>query len=509
MKKLLALSLALLLAVPFTGCKSSEERKAEKQQKQVENKVKSLSPDEYLDFVVLENSEVVPAVNNIVAQLDKTSNTPTASTGKITITPGEGLVDFLNAIDSKAGAAYTAAFGWFKNLSMTVDAETNGTKLMSTFIGLGLNDTEIASVDLTIDTENDSLYMAVPGILNKTLLVKQDGMFAENPLISALPDSETTEKLLVKFSDIVLDGIEVKEKTETEKTIGDLTAKVNAVCFELDEKGVLDIAKNVVSAVIEDTDIKTYITEIAKGYYTEAGYTSAEDMITDAYEGLGNSLESLNSYQAEEGTEVVKFTVFTDSLHKLSGISVDTPDGAGEFIYLKNNGKYAMEAIIRDKKVFEGKGETKGGKMSGSFTVLDGAELVTLTLSDIDVEAYKKNMLSGKAVLSFSSKFAESLGIPAAIADAELVFEFMCETEKTSEFTVSLVYKEKNAAQITITGTEKTPDGITVPADAINILEDEKALLGVIKNVNYSGLISKLTEAGASPLINMLISMIP
>ena len=97
MKKLLALSLALLLAVPFTGCKSSEERKAEKQQKQVENKVKSLSPDEYLDFVVLENSEVVPAVNNIVAQLDKTSNTPTASTGKITITPGEGLVDFLNA----------------------------------------------------------------------------------------------------------------------------------------------------------------------------------------------------------------------------------------------------------------------------------------------------------------------------------------------------------------------------------------------------------------------------
>ncbi|MBE6705395.1 MAG: hypothetical protein E7583_09045, partial [Ruminococcaceae bacterium] len=279
MKRLIAFTLAALTAVSFTtGCGKKEKKGgswADGISGQIaDQQAKSLSPDEYLDYLVVDNGDISGAINNVFSSV-RSSTGSGAGSSKLTLSAGDGMYNFLGAIDSSVAQTYKNNMGWFKDLSFAIDSNVQNSDLIKLVAGLGLNGTNIATLDFTASLKQGKYYLAIPELSSTTLLMETDGVVSPDVFTSSLsiyPDGETAERMYKKYAKIALDNINIDTKTPTTLNAGGVSAKADLISVVLDEKLATEIGADMLEAAVSDPDIRNIITNFTSNNVFFATY---------------------------------------------------------------------------------------------------------------------------------------------------------------------------------------------------------------------------------------------
>ncbi len=512
MKRLVAFTLAALTAVSFTtGCGKKEKKDDSLADgigdKIMDQQAKSLSPDEYLDYIIIDNGEISGAVNDVFSAI-KSNTGSGAGTGKLALSAGDGLYSFLGAIDSNVAQTYKNNMGWFKDLSLSIDSNIQNNDLIKMVAGLGLNGTNIASLDFTASFTQGKYYLAVPELSSTTLLLESDDIVSPdvfNSVFAIYPDGETAERMYKKYARIALDNINIDTKTPTTLNVGGVSAKADLISVELDEKLVTEIGADILEAAVSDADIRNIITNVAN----TMTYTTPSEFIDETYADMNESLEEMKSDLAGEGvfsTDKLFIDIYTDDSNAISGIIIrDDTNEYIRYVTAEDNGKFAEEFSVEGRKYLTGSGNVADNTLSGTYTVLDGSgtTLANVALEALDREALEKGLLNMSASVKLSDAVISQYDLPSMIGYCDIHVDCKQSAKENVELSLTLNYNNVKVATISIGSQQKEATPISLPANALNV-ENEDALESFASSLSLNTIYSRLNEAGASQLSSII-----
>ena len=429
MKRLIAFTLAALTAVSFTtGCGKKEKKGGSWADgisgEIADQQAKSLSPDEYLDYLVVDNGDISGAINNVFSSV-RSSTGSGAGNSKLTLSAGDGMYNFLGAIDSSVAQTYKNNMGWFKDLSFAIDSNVQNSDLIKLVAGLGLNGTNIATLDFTASLKQGKYYLAIPELSSTTLLMETDGVVSPDVFTSALsiyPDGDTAERMYKKYAKIALDNINIDAKTPTTLNAGGVSAKADLISVVLDEKLATEIGADILEAAVSDPDIKNIITNVAN----TMTYTTPSEFIEETYSEMNESLEEMRSDLAGGrifSTDKLYIDIYTDDSSDISGIIIrDDTNEFLRYVYAEANGSYAEEVTIDGRKYLSGNGNVAGNMINGTYQVLDGAgtALADVVLNSLDKAALESGLLNMSATVKLSNTVINEYDLPSMIGYCDI-----------------------------------------------------------------------------------------
>ncbi len=524
MKKLLSLTLAAALTFSFASCGKKDEndtqntaKNEQAQQEEQAKKAATLTPDEYLDYIIIEKNDIAGSLKMVFDELKKQTG-DTASDGKLTLSVGDGTAEFIDAIDSEAGEYYRNSLGWLKYVSLDLDANIKSQDLMSLAAQLGINGTNIVTLDFIASLAKGEFYFTIPELSSKTALVKvpesalaelEMSMDLSDSNMDILPDGAAAERMYTKYTGIVLDNITEVEKTDAQVTVGSVTADTNRVFFEIDERLANEMAIDIVEAALTDEDLKNIIGKISEANYQLAGFESAEMMTMDAYADMQETLADLKEKQSKNNfsDDTVGITIHTNKLDEISCIDV-TADSESliKYNYVEKDGAFALEFYVGKAKYFEGRGTIDDDKMAGNFSVLNGDSLriANIALVDLDLASIEHGMTNGKVTATLAPEFIFAMDMPEYIGNCELVIVFNQAEETASAFTMTLDYNGRKAFELYSSSKEKQSGEITIPAEALD-LNSENGVNEFLSSMNLNTILTNLSNADASQLIALFM----
>jgi len=525
MKRLIAFTLAALTAVSFTtGCGKKEKKGgswADGISGQIaDQQAKSLSPDEYLDYLVVDNGDISGAINNVFSSV-RSSTGSGAGSSKLTLSAGDGMYNFLGAIDSSVAQTYKNNMGWFKDLSFAIDSNVQNSDLIKLVAGLGLNGTNIATLDFTASLKQGKYYLAIPELSSTTLLMETDGVVSPDVFTSSLsiyPDGETAERMYKKYAKIALDNINIDTKTPTTLNAGGVSAKADLISVVLDEKLATEIGADMLEAAVSDPDIRNIITNFTSNnvffatYYAlseESPEETHQEIIDEIYDGMNESLKEMRSDLAGGrifSTDKLYIDIYTDDSSDISGIIIrDDTNEFLRYVYAEANGSYAEEFTIDGRKYLSGNGNVAGNMINGTYQVLDGAgtALADVVLNSLDKAALESGLLNMSATVKLSNTVINEYDLPSMIGYCDIRLDCKQTSKENMDLSLTLNYNNAKVATFSIISQQKKATPISLPTNAINV-EDDDALERFTSTLNLNTIYSKLNDAGASQLSSIL-----
>lgn len=515
MKKLLALTLASLTVVSCaTACGKKNDSGKNNPLDTLspeQNKTAKLSPDEYLDYLLIDNNEIPSAVNKAFDEL-VLSRGDYAGSVKLDLSIGDGTGSFISAIDNQAGQVYNNNLTWFKNLSLDFDAAVNGTELIKLIAGLSINDVGLAALDFTGDISKGEYYFAVPELSDKTLLFKAPEALSvfelSESVMSIYPDGDAAERMYRKYMQIALDKLQINEKTETELKVGNVSAPVKLISVELTEELVTDMGISIIEAAAVDSDIKAFVTNLAS-YDEKLGVASADEFISDFYSEMNNTLENLKEKKStgDFENEKICIDISTNSNDNIVGLKLrqDTAEFEISYAYAENNGVFAHEIIANGTTFLSGNGTVKDNKLSGSYKIADtdGNSIADITLSSFDKKALDDGFLAGSLKVKPAPEFISMLELPAMFGYCDLVIDFKQTTDTAYSMGITLNYNNAKAAALVLSSESKPSSSIALPSNALDAA-NEASMEEFMSSISLSKIFSGLNEAGAGQLATLI-----
>jgi len=533
MKRFISLFLTALLVLSFAACgKDSEESSGGGGNGGGGGNKKGPAPEdpkEYLEYVVDAkeiSSGVAEAVTKVAPAETKNESGVYAANAKVKVSVGEGIDDLIPEFDSSVGSYFGAGVGdfydefvasWLDNFYVEMDADINSLELMQFIATCGLNDTKIADMKMTLDLEDGAIYAEIPELTNKVVHIPlPDGyerysgqMFTMlEAMQSAIPSKQVTEKLVEKYINVVLDEITDVTKETTEISVDSLTQEVTATTFTVDGAMMYDICHSVLTNISEDEDIE----EILDNFCDFANEQGDANLDTDEiYDALDDIIDDLERNEADfEDMSTVEVVIYTTKNHDITGISVTVQKDTAEFLFVEEDGEFAMTFTANNKEIFNGSGTVKNNILNGKMGDVTG-------LVEISFKDFNRNKLSdGKLIGNFTidvdagelgDKFGGLLGdsdVIDLINDCDINLDF---TDNASKFT--LIYDDEDAISIGFEYNERNSSKINVPSKNLVNLNDSDDAEDFLQSMNFDKLISNLKKAGVpNKLTNALEDML-
>ena len=310
---------------------------------------------------------------------------------------------------------------WLKNASLTYDLSRKG-DLGAFNAGLQLNGTDLAHVKAVIEIKDGVVYLSVPELSDKYLkttleelnldqislpsslgivssaLDKVSPEDAEklDPVVDAMPDAKTVDKLINKYLTEAVDLIEDVEKKENETlTTEDVSAKYTALVSTITPETVVKIVEKLGPELKEDKDVKKAFVEIASaaGEDGEAKYQEFIDKIDE----LLNDTSKITEKTTDSNIVV---TVYLDKSGDVHGRIIDAGSQKFELLMPETGGQFALTVRYtkegEEQFLLTGSGTRKGDKLTGDLDLtVKGEYYAVLGLDGFDIEKVKDGYFVG------------------------------------------------------------------------------------------------------------------
>lgn len=463
-------------------------------------------PVVYLQDVEKENAAVL--ANDITAAYDSAMSMyyPEGSSveGVITLEAGDQLMTVLGTALAQTGM--NMDLSWVESISLTPSVEVYE-DTMQVELGVGLNNTSVATVRAVWDMESQTILVGVPELHSTFVEMDATDVFGQEAatiaqtmamsrqisaaFMEAMPEGTQVESLINKYLGIIIDQLSEAEKANETVKAGGLEQDLLVITVELSQKDIL----NMLAAVLEEAKDDETIEDILNAF---GDAMSEMGQPVDLYEGfsqaMDNGLENLEYMidEAEKGT-FLTIETFLDNQDAIVGrtftIEMDGEEMEAHYITVTEDGKFAFDAQM-DTVAITGKGTIKDGKRTGSYTLsMEGTDYVTLELENVTTA----DQLSGTFRLIPEAAVYEMMDVDASIAGVlgQMALEL---TFGSEEIVVGLDMAGSDMFSFAISGEAAKPNPISLP-QGVSVDDDEGGMKW-ISELDVDAVVSNLEKAG-------------
>lgn len=435
----------------------------------------------------------------------------------------DAVIDAINSIEEDAidtedsdTAVVVSMLSSFKSIEISGDVISNGKGLVQTTAKIGLNNSTVVDADVIIDTQEYSVYIAVPTLSSTYLkytvpeeVIDQlkesieseefkaeyaEIMAMQEDLIKALSDNMTD--ILTTYSNVVVDGIKDVELDEK----GELTVAGNDFnVTEMTATITADDAMGIIKDILEEAKNDDNIIEIAE--------TAEVDKETYK-EAIDELLDSLDEAEAGEGE--CKLVSWATKKGELIGhkVVIENEDQEVEVGYaiIEDKNTYASMWIAADDGEITFDMATEGDNNE------NGTITFNMDVEDVDISVKAeytdyKVIDEEKGLVNFNAKITTDFD---ELKDYALTLKSECE-DNSCKITVGFDYKDKEAFTYYVMAKEGGSSKVETPNDVIDLsdvttAEDaEAALLKYAKTINLVDFKKNITKAIDNATISALI----
>lgn len=398
------------------------------------------------------------------------------------------------------------------NMSMTEDGMSMGLKG-------GVNNVDIASMNLVMDFAEEMLFAQVPELSKKYIsgsfedadIAMDEDMWEEyDALKQYIPESKELRNLLVKYINIALGAVEDVDKSSEKIEVGDISQKCTALEVTFDNDTVKAMLEAVLEEALEDKDLEKLFVKVL-GMAEEFDYpVDADDMYDEFIEGVEEALDNIDDL--DMGDMEIVMMVYVDGEGNVIGREVETEGMKVTYLMPEKGSKFEMEYVIEMEQygepmkiTMEGAGKKKGDKISGEFQVkYDTYALVDIVVEGYDLEKAKKGEAVGSFTISANKALKTLTDTYLSSSEATLaatIMEYSLQIDMDTNLkggTVAFTILDGEDVFGKITVEAKTDKGTKLPKvsskDAIDA-DDEDWVEEWVEDVDWDKFIKSLEKA--------------
>ncbi len=465
------------------------------------------SDTDYLQFV--EDKAVDQITDEIVEvygdYLENLSNTKTTGAADMSLqlnVSDKAIALIENALKDANGPAID--LDWFDNISVDMHANMQE-KALQDGLSLKLNGKELANAELIMDMDKGVVYVAILSMSEKYLKYDleidkeiEDMMKMVSPaaIKEILPSEKTVAALVEKYTAIVYENMEDVVKSSEILEIGEIQQKLTTLEVEIDWATARNISIAVLETAKNDADLEKIIKDVAKYLKDNGQIDDANDVYDDFRDRINEAIDELNGEEPENANEKLRIVTYVNGDHEVVGRKFTFDGESTRYVTVRDGDNFAFEMKASEVKI-TGAGIEKKDVLNGKFTLkVDNKVICDVTAQDLST---KDNMLNGKAVVTPSSEFLESIGLGStgasvvALANPELEFAFE-NTKDSSKMDINLLSGKEMLFGITLTAKEAETAEIKMP-DSGKVVEDTE-VENWLQSFDFEGLVNKLKDAG-------------
>ncbi|MBP5293119.1 MAG: hypothetical protein J6023_03215 [Clostridia bacterium] len=521
MKKLLSLVIALIMIVSvaaLASCGKSEP-------------TSFATPEEHLTYVWAK--QVNQSSDAALDQYEeaRTSLTGAKMTTEVKVTLGEGLKSMLKEmvdLDSINSLSYK-----FES-NATLEKNAGDATLF-------VNDKEVLNGSFVFDATEGTVFAKVPALYKDYFKIvlndqSESGIDLEDfdlssdmdvevfkDLLNALPTEDQLKDLVAKYIVTALDSLKGVTEEEGDYTVDDITVNAKMVKVKITASTVLDIAKDILTKVKEDKDIKSIVDKIGEATKEKEpgdAYKEFQDAIDKALQSIENTRKDVDENVA------IDLLFVTNEKNEMLAIEAEATESDGakstfRMASLDKDGKYVIDVSATSRSMdiaIQSKGVKSGDKLTGPVKILSNKdEVFSFNIKDFDIEALKNGTFSGAIVIpseqiqkllrktqqSGSSGMNMSGMIVAALGTYDITIEGTA-TAKDVNLTLSMANAQQSFASVQYKASVSGKPNIPSPkADktAEEVMSDPNAMTNFADNLK-----ANLKDAGVSDRLTDLLT---
>ena len=387
--------------------------------------VKKATPEEYYQTVETYNADAltghVTSVYDNLFLSNATSDDINVS-GSLTIEPGDKVRELLlDAIGESLDEINPGDdLKWLKSITLDYDASKKDA-LSGLNAALKLNGTELMHVNGVLRTEDGAVWLSVPELSDKFMQTTLEDMDLDDmglfngmdllsslssddankvePVLDALPDAKTVEKILSKYLKEAVDLIDKVEKTEETLEVEGVSENYTVLTSTVDAEAVVKIIEKIGPELKEDKEIKQIILDVAA-----AAGEEGEAKYQEFLNGIDDLLNDTDSIKENMKNDLV-LAVYLDKDSAVHGRVITAGDTKIEILMPEKSGQFGLQLRYVDdegKEVFRlaGSGKRSGDKLTGDLELDVKDEYYgVIALDGFDIEKVKDGYLIGGVVL--------------------------------------------------------------------------------------------------------------
>ena len=399
---------------------------------------------------------------------------------------------------------------WFKKVEFST-----GVDMKDEMVGVGLdfavNKESILSTIVSVDTENQILYVQLPDLNKNSIGIDMDGQMdsygesleRSKALVKAMPSASTVNKLANKYLKLALSKIEDVKKKDKTITCEGITQNVTELKATISEDTLDDIQEALIEEMTDDKELKKIFNNILEA----AAAGSEDEMDVDAdeayeefVEGFAAGLDDLKYYTGEDKEIVLK--TYVDSNGDIVGREIEYTDRRGEhsitYKKVKKGSKFGFELsmdVDGDSVKITGTGKEIGSSITGEFEgKVDGTSYVDLKVKGLKTSDAKKGIINGQISISPSSSLVKEMSLPSKIKNMELVMK-ISSNKDSSKVSAELKSEKDSYATISASVSKGNGSKAKVPGKVV-MIEEEDDIVEWAEGLDISKLIKKLSKMG-------------
>lgn len=448
----------------------------------------------------------------------------------MTFTFGEDMMNNIAALLVQQGLDDDVS--WFESLGIAMEVLYDET-LVETNVEAKLNDTGIIRMECIVDLVNAFAYMRVPELndeyLGAAMYMDMEmesfvQIYSQLPelmeeygdVVEALPSEKALNTLLNRYVDIVKDAMAEPATSTEELSFGDITQSVTATTYTITRTDFLNIVEAVLVTAKSDAELEKILDEFMVWMNEKAAQEDPDWVAVDAHaEMIAAIEESLPEIEdireglesgEEEDLDMLTFTVYTADEKQVGFALVENNgwDTMTMYAYsLEDNGDTAFVLDVGGQFNFSGTGTTDGGEASGEYAVIvEGVEMLYLTVKDFDTKALEKGQLKGTLQLHLSEDMLYEMGL-----SAETVIELVMDMggEKATMH-VNLYNADGLIVGIKMV-TQMLSGSIKVPGSYAD-MEDSSAMENWASGMSFDQILRNLRSAGVPSELTDLLEQV-
>lgn len=379
------------------------------------------------------------------------------------------------------------------SLVYSIDAE--GTDRVGVDLGIKVQDTTLANVQVYMDLAEQELVLAVPGLIPDAVKLDlseefdsedleqfkayQEFMSEEN-IKKILPKQDLVKTILPAVVKAALAEVEEVQKGKSKFEAGGIEQNAKCLEIEITSEVLAKMAIGAMEEIKENQDVKEYIETLAGALdeqkdLLDLGSYDVNDMYDDMVDGLDELIDTLED--VDDNDELFTLTTWVNGKFDIIAVEVEVPDEAKVFMGMANDKKnfgYEFSVEVEEEIAFliEGQTELEKDKLSGSFDFRYYDEhIATVEVKDLDALKLREGFVNGKVIVSFGQEISDAIEESLGVRSVVLVLNI--QSDKQS-FSVTTEASADGKKMLTLAlGVKTSEDGkVEIPSTSTNDVEE-------------------------------------
>lgn len=467
------------------------------------------SPEDYYHSVEKDNFK-----ESLDAYMENYSETYKLLKSDSIDTNGSVKVELADDVSTLLATVYPALAD-LKSAEITYDMGMEK-EALSFDLGAKINDANIISGNMYLDSANSLFYAQVPEIsesyLNLSSEMSSDEFGEVATLFSSMtsiyegyPEPKTIETIIEDYVNLVIDSTKnITKDTLTVKANG-VEQKATALTVKMSGTEVYDLLTTILDTAEKDEDLKSVISKYIdsmNAVFTEGDFEnlSVEDFetaIADAKTSLEDIKEDMVACE-----NVLTMIVYVDSDGNIIGRDITIQDDVDKITLVskkaisKNQMGYEMVVKQNDDKLFniKGYGSASLTNFAGEFVLTVPSEDITVTakVDKCDVSKYLSGEFKGEITLTTDYETLSAYELKLTIDS----------TSKTAAIKAEISGSGTNYGSLSLSANVSDKVNSKKPADSATLVDitDEAGLMSYIGDFNPETFIN---DAAASAGLNI------